>query len=157
MGRLVYLLNFYIVKEKSMKGKAVCTQGTPVEVLHALDSPHFQDDVERQVLDGCFNVPYGSMGPAEYYIQVIDPNIERLDGRIGCEFTVSKVSDKQGRNFEEALVILAMLLDERIGGNLKEGREMQIFVVIITVAFGDRPSRTFESAPYWVQGRKKDV
>jgi hypothetical protein len=146
-----------------MKGKAVLTQGTPIEVHHALDSPHFQDDLERQVLGSCFQVPYGSMGPAEFYVQVLDPNIERLDGKIGCEFTISKVSDKPGRDFERAIKVTEALLDERIGDNLAVGKEQQIFVVIITVAWPNpetgeiHPSRTFESVPYYVQGRKKRV
>ena len=81
--------------------------------------------------------------------------VERLDGKIGCEFTVSKVSDKEGRDFEGALKVITQLLDQRIGDNLPEDREMQVFVVIITVAFEDRPSRTFESTPSWIKGRRK--
>lgn len=123
-----------------MKFKAVTNKEAPQALIDALDDLRATWEIE--VLRDCFGIEPGSLGPAEFYVQETDfakghpPFIN---------YNLSGITIRQERNFQEAIDVMAQVIDDLVQKLWPTARSMSVFLVVHASSEDGTVSKLIES------------
>jgi len=118
-----------------MKLKAAISSDAPGTLFEEFGSPRFANAFLQRVVGDVFGVPFPTLRPAEFYVQVPDRTI-RVHDRNGVEVRLTGVSrtGRPAKAFHDALEKLEELVVERALFALQgcpDEDTVQIFIVMM--------------------------